>query len=46
MSQGEIFMLAGLAIGAAGLILALAGLIGFGIRKSRIKKKLYDRYGF
>ncbi len=46
MTQGELCMLAGGAVAAAGLILVLVGLIGFGIKKNRIKKKLYDRYGF
>ena len=46
MTQGELCMLAGGALAAVGLVLLLTGLIGFGIKKSRIKKKLYDRYGF
>ena len=46
MTQGDLCMLAGGALAAVGLVLLLTGLLGFGIKKSRIKKKLYDRYGF
>jgi len=46
MTQGEILIAAGAALAVLGLVLLLAGEIGFGVRKKKIKEKLYDRYGF
>ena len=45
MTQGEILIAAGAALAVLGLVLLLAGGIGFGVKK-KIKEKLYDRYGF
>lgn len=46
MTPGELYILAGGAVAAVGLVLLLAGLVGFGIKKKKIKKKLYDKYGY
>ena len=46
MTQGEILIAAGAALAVLGLVLLVERENDFGVKKKKIKEKLYDRYGF
>lgn len=46
MTQGELIFYVGIAFAVIGLVILLAGIIGCGIHKSKVKKKMYQKYGF
>ena len=46
MSFGNVLMLSGIIMAAAGGIGLVASSVIFHVKKKNVEKKLYDRYGF
>lgn len=46
MTFGEILFYGGISTAGIGGIALIVGTIAFGVKRSKLRKKLYDRYGF
>lgn len=46
MSYGDLLTYGGIAVAGISGIALIAGFIGFGIKRKKLRQKLFDRYGF